>query len=426
MQLTLSNPATNSTIILLIIISTICIQPLHGVLLKSCDENEIGVCNANRENNNIADSSLSVKASSSTSTTTNTNNNNNNGVNQNTNYRKKIHQQQTAAKSSDIKPHIVVILFDDLGYHDLGEFSDTKRHLCQTPVMNHLMNTGVKLKKFYAMPICSPTRAALLTGRYPIRYGGHVGTTPGLAADQGWAPIGEPMLAERFQDIGYSTYMSGKWHLGRAGHAQTPTGRGFQEFYGKYEGGGDHWTHQTDLLADARDGSVWPGHPNYEPPNMRSALDLHYDRWVLNKKTGKKSHIHEHIFHLNGTHSTDVFAIEAERMILNHDIDKPMFMYIPFQGPHWPVQNPAGTEEIHEYIPGKQRRKWCGMISHIDQNVGRIVSALKAKKMYENSFIFAFSDNGGQIGTGASNHPYRGMYTYIYMMMMKPINLYIK
>ena len=138
-----------SMLILLIIISTICIQPLHGVLLKSCDENEIGVCNANRENNNIADSSLSVKASSSTSTTTNTNNNNNNGVNQNTNYRKKIHQQQTAAKSSDIKPHIVVILFDDLGYHDLGEFSDTKRHLCQTPVMNHLMNTGVKLKKFY-------------------------------------------------------------------------------------------------------------------------------------------------------------------------------------------------------------------------------------------------------------------------------------
>ena len=148
------------------------------------------------------------------------------------------------------------------------------------------------------MPICSPTRAALMTGRYPIRYGGHVGTTPGLAADLGWAPIGEPIMAERFQDIGYSTYMAGKWHLGRAGHPQTPTGRGFQEFYGKYEGGGDHWTHTVDIRADSRDGSVWPGHPDYTAAS--GAMDLKHDRWILNKNTGKKSHVHEHIFHMNG------------------------------------------------------------------------------------------------------------------------------
>ena len=72
------------------------------------------------------------------------------------------------------------------------------------------MATGVKLKEFYAMPICSPTRAALLTGRYPLRYGGNVGTTPGLAADLGWAPLGEPMLAERFQEAGYLHIYGGK------------------------------------------------------------------------------------------------------------------------------------------------------------------------------------------------------------------------
>ena len=78
----------------------------------------------------------------------------------------------------------------------------------------------------------------------------------------------------------------------------------------------------------------------------------------------------------------------SEKMILTHDADKPMFMYLPFQAPHWPVQTPAGTEEIHEHIPGKQRRKWCGLITHIDQHVGRVKSELKAKKMYENTFIF--------------------------------------
>ena len=272
--------------------------------------------------------------------------------------------------------------------------------------MNNLMATGVKLKEFYAMPICSPTRAALLTGRYPLRYGGNVGTTPGLAADLGWAPLGEPMLAERFQEAGYSTYMAGKWHLGRAGHSQTPTGRGFDIFFGKYEGGGDHWTHTVNMQADAACGSVWPGHPDYVP--MRGALDLKHDRWVLDQKTGKKSHVHEHIFHLNGTHSSDVFGRAAEQMILDHNVDKPMFLYLSFQAPHWPVQNPPGTEEMHEHIPGKQRRKWCGLIQHADANVGRIVSALKAKKMYGNTFFVSFSDNGGDVRTGASNHPYRG------------------
>ena len=68
------------------------------------------------------------------------------------------------------------------------------------------------------------------------------------------------------------------------------------------------------------------------------------------------------------------FGRAAEQMILDHNVDKPMFLYLSFQAPHWPVQNPPGTEEMHEHIPGKQRRKWCGLIQHADANVGRIVS----------------------------------------------------
>ena len=278
---------------------------------------------------------------------------------QKTDLRNKIKPSTTNGKSSSSKPNILVILFDDLGYHDLGEFSKTKRHLCHTPVMNGLMKNGVKLKNFYVQPVCSPTRSSLLTGRYPLRYGGQTGACnpANLACMLGWAPIGEPMLAERMKEIGYSTYMSGKWHMGSAGYEQIPTGRGFDEHYGIYMGGGDHWTHVLNLGAD-NFGSLWPTHPNYKA--MQGALDLHHDKLTHGKKV-----IRNTVLDMNGTHSSDLFGMNAERMIMNHNTEKPMFLYLPFQAPHWPVQNPAGTEEMHEHIPGKQRRKWCGLISHM-------------------------------------------------------------
>ncbi len=97
-------------------------------------------------------------------------------------------------------------------------------------------------------------------------------------------------------------------------------------------------------------------------------------------------------------------------MITEHDPHtSPLFLYVPFQAPHWPVQNPPGTEERHLEIPNKQRRKWCGLVSHIDDNIGRIVAALEANQgMLGNTVIFALSDNGGDMRTGASNYPYRG------------------
>jgi arylsulfatase A-like enzyme len=304
-------------------------------------------------------------------------------------------------KNGPMKPHIILTLFDDLGYHDLGNFDGFPRHQCKAPVMDHLMSTGIRFQNFYSTPICSPTRAAIMTGRYPLRYGGNCGTPPGLAADQGWAPLGEPMLAERMKAAGYSTKMSGKWHLGLSTPKITPTGRGFDEFYGKYRGGGDHWTHTTDLFADSRDGSVWPGHPDYEAAGGN--LDLHHDRWAPDGK-----HYHRHIGDMNGTHSTDVITNGAIRMIQEHVIDgPPLFLYLAYQAPHWPVQNPAGSE-MRNMNMGKQRRKWCGLVSHLDDNIGRVFSALESKGMSENLLFLALSDNGGDIRTGASNYPYRG------------------
>ena len=190
----------------------------------------------------------------------------------------------------------------------------------------------------------------------------------------------------------------------------SPIGRGFDEFYGKYEGGGDHWTHtfgRHAMQADSRDGGVWPGHPDYVAG--RGALDLHHDVWV--DPIARTNYQHEHLHGFNGTHSSDVIGMAAAKMISEHDAsgDAPLFLYVAFQAPHWPVQNPMGTEEKHLHIPGKQRRKWCGLVSHIDDNMGRIVAALAANgNMWANTWLFAFSDNGGDVRTGASNFPFRG------------------
>ena len=108
------------------------------------------------------------------------------------------------------KPHIALFLFDDLGFNDIGDFAAAEggQEHCVAPVMQGLMQTGIKLKQFYAQPICSPTRAALMTGRYPIRYGGQTGTAEGVRT---WIPDGEPMLPERLSAIGYSCHAVGKW-----------------------------------------------------------------------------------------------------------------------------------------------------------------------------------------------------------------------
>jgi hypothetical protein len=139
----------------------------------------------------------------------------------------------------------------------------------------------------------------------------------------------------------------------------TPTGKGFVEAYSKYEGGGDHWTHTVSLQGTDESGALWPTHPDYVA--IDGAVDLHHDYWLGGEL------IHKHILDQNGTHSSDVIAREAARMIAEHDPrTSPLFLYVPFQAPHWPVQNPGGTEERHMDIPNKQRRKWCGLVSHID------------------------------------------------------------
>ena len=133
---------------------------------------------SNKDNDEEQCTNLKTFTDSSSNTNTNTESNEKPNVKAS----KQFTKQSTASKSVPLRPNIILTLFDDLGYHDLGNYDNVARHQCKTPVMDHLMSTGIRLQNFYAMPICSPTRAAIMTGRYPIRYGGNCGTPPGLAA----------------------------------------------------------------------------------------------------------------------------------------------------------------------------------------------------------------------------------------------------
>jgi arylsulfatase A-like enzyme len=137
-------------------------------------------------------------------------------------------------------PNIVFILSDDHGWADVGWHSPE----IKTPNLDQLAATGAKLEQFYAQPVCSPTRAALLTGRYPMRYGLQVGVIRPWA-DYG-LPLDERTLPQMLKEVGYSTFLTGKWHLGHSQPAYLPTHRGFDHQYGHYNGELDYFTHVRD------------------------------------------------------------------------------------------------------------------------------------------------------------------------------------
>ena len=146
----------------------------------------------------------------------------------------------SAAKPST-KPNIVLILADDLGRHDCGFMGGTE---IKTPHMDRLAKAGTILDAFYVQPVCSPTRAALMTGRYPMRHGLQVGVVRPWA-DYG-LPLQERTLASALTDAGYTTAIVGKWHLGHFQSDYLPTKRGFAHQYGHYNGQIDYFAHTRD------------------------------------------------------------------------------------------------------------------------------------------------------------------------------------
>jgi arylsulfatase A-like enzyme len=260
------------------------------------------------------------------------------------------------------KPNIVFLLADDLGYSDVG-FHNSE---IKTPHIDKLAAAGARLEAFYVQPVCSPTRAAFMTGRYPMRHGLQVGVV------RPWARYGLPLeertLAHALQDAGYFTAICGKWHLGHFERTYLPTSRGFNHQYGHYNGALDYFTHERD-----------------------GGFDWHRD---------------DHVCHDEG-YTTRLLGDEAVRLIEKHDGDKPLFLYVPFNAPHSPLQALPDYLEKYTDIADQKRRTYAAMVACVDDQIGRIVAALKARGLADNTLIAFSSDNGGPLGSGATNGPLR-------------------
>jgi arylsulfatase B len=271
-----------------------------------------------------------------------------------------------AGHAQQDKPNVVILLADDLGWADVGYHGGP----IATPNIDSLARDGVRLERFYSAPICSPTRAALVTGRDPLKLG--------LAYDQihpwynaGLAPD-TYTLADAFRNAGYQTGIVGKWHLGHTQEHQLPKAQGFDHFWGHLHTNTDFYTHRREGGHDLQRN----GRSVFEPD--------------------------QYLTHLEGR--------EAVRFIRERDRSRPFLLYVPFTAPHSPMQAPKATIEKYASLPKKHfRRVYAAMVDEMDQAIGEILAALEAENVAEQTIVLFFSDNGGFIPFGADNSPLKGM-----------------
>lgn len=262
------------------------------------------------------------------------------------------------------RPNVVIIVSDDHGFGDIGWNNPEAK----TPVLNRLAAEGAQLDRFYSNPICSVTRAALMSGIATIKTG--VNNRQGL-------DLKYRILPQVFKDAGYQTWMFGKWHLGGSEDntfntpEYMPHKRGFDYFYGFLHGAIDYYTHERKDLGK---------------------LD-----WQRNGKP-----VVEEGF------TTDLLADDARRMIRERDKSKPFLLYLPFNGVHGPLQTPPGSAGGGQAKNRDRRATLLANIAHLDKAVGRLVKTIEEEKIDKNTLILFFGDNGGQLSNGASNGTLRG------------------
>jgi len=276
------------------------------------------------------------------------------------------------SRAQQAKPNILFLLADDLGYADVGFTGGTE---IRTPEIDELAASGTRLTQFYVQPVCTPTRAALMTGRYPMRYGLQIAVI--RPTSQFGLSLDERTLPHALREAGYVTAIDGKWHLGHFDRTYVPTRRGFDRQYGEYNGAIDYFTH-------IRDGE----------------LDWHRNDELVDEEG----------------YTTHLFAREAVQFLREYDGRRPFFLYVAFNAPHQPLQVPDEYKVPYANLPeGDQRRTYAGMVAAMDEAVGQIVDALDAKGLRENTLIVFSSDNGGlNPGVISSNGPLRGQKSQLY------------
>ncbi|MFI4850320.1 MAG: sulfatase [Gimesia chilikensis] len=270
------------------------------------------------------------------------------------------------AEKSQARPNVLVILVDDLGYGDLSNYGATD---LKSPHIDALLKRGMKFNNFYAnCPVCSPTRAALLTGRYQDMVGvpGVIRTHP--QNSWGYLVPSAVTLADVFQEAGYHTGIVGKWHLGLE-TPNVPNERGFDFFRG--------------FLGDMMDDYY-----------QHRRHDVNYMRF--NEKQVDPE-----------GHATDLFTEwTCDFLKQQAQTEQPFFLYLAYNAPHTPIQPPADwLEKVKQREAGidPSRAKLVALIEHLDAGIGEVVKTLDETGLSENTLVIFSSDNGGQLSVGANN-----------------------
>lgn len=275
-----------------------------------------------------------------------------------------------AARAQTNPPNVVIIYTDDQGTRDARCYGAEDLH---TPNMDRLAAEGVRFDQFYSgAPVCSPSRACLLTGRSPQRAGvpGNVGGTKGL-------PLGQVTLAEYLKANGYHTGLFGKWHLGETPEL-SPLNQGFDEFFGHKHGCIDNYSHFF----------YWSG------PNI-------HDLWRQDQET----------FADDGNYFPDLIVRETSRFLEEHR-DEPFFLYLPFNIPHYPLQPQLRDRDRYANVP-EPRHSYAALVSSLDEKIGLIIDKIDALGLRENTIILLQSDHGHSVEEramwgGGYAGPFRG------------------
>lgn len=260
-------------------------------------------------------------------------------------------------------PNLVIFLADDLGWGDVG-FHGART---ATPNIDRIAKEGVELARCYAFPFCSPTRAALLTGRMPIRYG-MVYTVIRPWSPHG-LPVDEHLLPETLKTAGYQTACIGKWHLGHAHRRLLPNARGFDHFYGHVNADIHYFTHLH-----------------------MGGLD-----WQRNGKSVQEE-----------GYSTNLLANEACNWLRQRDKARPFFLYLPFNAIHTPLSAPDEVMVKHHQLAHPKLRMLAGAIDAMDTAIGQVLTTLDQESLAQNTIVLFLSDNGGAPAQGSVNAPLRG------------------
>jgi arylsulfatase A-like enzyme len=272
-------------------------------------------------------------------------------------------------------PNLIVILTDDQGYADVG-FNGCED--IPTPHMDSIAENGVCFREGYvSFPVCGPSRAGLLTGRYQDRFGFTTNPTIDPGNPMAGLPASEENIAEVLKKVGYRSAIVGKWHMG-SHPVNHPLQRGFDYFYGFLSGGHNYFHDQLTLndLSEVTRPWEW-----YRTRIMENHVRVDTDDYL-----------------------TDELTDAAIAFVERQGAEQPFFVYLAYNAPHAPLQATEKYLARFSHIENDRRRTYAAMVSAVDDGVGRLLAALREQELDENTIVFFLSDNGGPIEKNASDN----------------------